>query len=348
MRAMVATVTLSGVLAAGLATTAITTATAQDADEGAEPTGVSDGDLVDRLIDIERGLPALPPSNVTLDPDETFGQLEGDFLGAETELGLVSDQARQLFIDADEADGEVAEAVAIVARGYLRLEQAYGYLARYESHDLARPVGATDGDDIATGADTAAGLAEAGLDLVHLARMDALLGYGVLRDATAADDAEKALLDQAYGDTQRYLTTIRPQAHTLVSASSTAVLFAVERFETDVPSEARAKDVTYVCVPRHQYPYDSPSPVVAVAALLASGELDLVPTADCPDLPSADNVVGSQGSTGTDDAAADTDDDAADTGDVDDEADTDADVDVEVDVDTGTDVDTETDTDESE
>lgn len=304
MRAMVATVTLSGVLAAGLAATAVTAATAQDADDDGEPTaGVSDEDLVDRLIDIERGLPALPPSNVVVDEDETFGQLEGDFLGAETELGLVSDQARQLFIDADEADGEVAEAVAVVARGYLRLEEAYGYLARYESHDLARPVGATDTDEVATGADTAAGLAEAGLDLVDLARMDALLGYGVLRDSPAADDAEKTLFDQAYSDTQRYLTTVRPEAHTLVSASSTAVLFAVERFETDVPSEARARDVTYVCVPRHLYPYDSPDPVVALAALLAAGDLDLVPTADCPDLPSPENVLGSQVSTEATEAA---------------------------------------------
>lgn len=299
MRAMVATVTLSGVLAAGLAATAVTAATAQDADEDTEPTGVSDGDLVDRLVDIERGLPELPPSDVTLDPDAPFGQLQGDFLGAETELGLVSDQARQLFIDADEADGEVAEAVALVARGYLRLEEAYGYLSRYESHDLARPVGATDTDEVATGADTAAGLVETGLDLVDLARMDALMGYGVLRDSTAADDAEKSLFDAAYTDTQRYLTTIRPDTHKLVSASSTAVLFAVERFETAAPSEARARDVTYVCVPRHLYPYESPDPVVALAVLLASGDLDLVPTADCPDLPSDENVVGATGSAET-------------------------------------------------
>ncbi len=76
------------------------------------------------------------------------------------------------------------------------------------------------------------------------------------------------------------------------------MLFAVERFETDVPSEARARDVTYVCVPRHLYPYDSPDPVVALAVLLASGDLDLLPTADCPDLPSPENAVGSQGSAG--------------------------------------------------
>ncbi len=125
--------------------------------------------------------------------------------------------------------------------------------------------------------------------------MDALLGYGVLRDSEAADDAEKALFDAAYTDTQRYLTTVRPETHTLVSASSTAVLFAVQRFDTAAPSESRARDVTYVCVPRHLYPYESPDPIIALAALLAAGDLDLVPTADCPDLPSPENVVGQAG-----------------------------------------------------
>jgi hypothetical protein len=294
MRAMVATVTLSGVLAAGLAMAAVTTATAQDADEDTAATGVADEDLVDRLVELERGLPALPPSNVVVLEDETFGELEGDFLGALTELELISDQARQLFVDADEAGNEgseVGEAVAAVARGYLRLEEAYGYLSRYEAYDLARPVDATDDDEVATGADTAAGLVEAGLDLVDLARMDSLVGYGVLRDSEAADDAEKNLLDAAYADTQRYLTTIRPEANTLVSASSTAVLVAVERFDTATANEARAREVTYVCVPRELYPYDSPDPVVALAALLAGEELDLLPTADCPDLPSDENTV---------------------------------------------------------
>lgn len=291
MRAMVATVTLSGVLAAGLAMAAVTTATAQDADEETAATGVADEDLVDRLVELERGLPALPPSDVVIVEDETFGELEGDFLGALTELELISDQARQLFVDADEAGTEVGEAVAAVARGYLRLEEAYGYLSRYEAYDLARPVDATDDDDVATGADTAAGLVEAGLDLVDLARMDALVGYGVLRDSEAADDAEKNLLDAAYADTQRYLTTIRPETNTLVSASSTAVLVAVERFDTATANEARAREVTYVCVPRELYPYDSPDPVVALAALLANEELDLLPTADCPDLPSDQNTV---------------------------------------------------------
>lgn len=295
MRGMMATVALTGLLAAGLVASA---AVAQDTEEEPEaPTsGTSDEALVDRLVDIERGLPALPPSaaDVVVDPEETFGQLQGDFTGALTELELVSDQARQLFIDADEADGPVADAVALVARGYLRLEEGYGYLSAYEDFDLARPVGATDDDGVATGADTAMGLVTPGIELIDLARQDSLLGYGVLRDSEAADDAEKGLFDAAYRDTQQYLTNARPEAHVLISADTTAVLVAVERFEDAAPSEPRAREATYVCVPRSMYPVDSPDPIVALAALLAGEELDLLPTADCPDLPSTDNVVTTQ------------------------------------------------------
>jgi hypothetical protein len=231
MRAMVATMALSGLLATGLAAMAVTSATAQDAEDSAPSGGVSAAGLVDRLVEIERDLPSLPPTAAVVDDEETFGQLEGDFLGALTELELVSDQARQLFVDADEADGPVADAVALVARGYLRLEEAYTYLSRYEDYDLARPVDSTDADGVATGADTAAGLVEPGIALIDLARTDALLGYGTLRDSEAADDAEKGLFDAAYRDTQQYLTTLRASTHTLVSASSTAVLVAVQRFE---------------------------------------------------------------------------------------------------------------------
>ena len=292
MRAMVATVALSGLLATGLAATLVTSATAQDAEEEAPATGTDDATLVDRLVDIERGLPELPPSEVIVEPDETFGQMQGDFVGALTELELVSDQARQLFIDADSADGEVADAVALVARGYLRMEEAFGFLARYDEYDLARPVGAVDDDEVATGADVANGYVMAGVDLLDVARMDSLLGYGILRDSEAADDAEKGLLDAAYRDTQQYLTTVRPEAHTMVSASSTAVLVAVSRFEDAAVSEARAREVSYVCVPRNLYPVDSPEPAVALAALLAGEEMELLPTEDCPDLPSPENVVG--------------------------------------------------------
>lgn len=296
MRTMVATVTLSGVLAAALAASAVTSATAQDAPEQPAVTATDEEALVDRLVDMERGLPALPPSGVAMDDETTFGVLEGDFTSALAELDLVSEQARQLFIDADEADGDVADAVASVARGYLRLEQAYGYLSRYEDHDLGRPAGAEDVEGIATGPDTAAGLVDTGLHLVDLARLDAIVGYGVLRDTEAADDAEKGLFDAAYRETQAYLTTVRPDTAKLVSADSTAVLLAFERFETEVPGEARASDVTYICVERG---FDlaallsSQDPQAFVDAL--GGDSALLPTEDCPDVPSPENAVSVQG-----------------------------------------------------
>ena len=291
MRAMVATVTLTGVLCAALATAAVTSATAQDAEEESAAQATSDEALVDRLVDIERELPQLPPTAAVVSEDETYGQLEGDFLGALTQLEFLSDEARQLFVAADDADGEVAEAVAVVARSYLRLEEAYGYLSRAEEFDLERSLDSTDDDDVATGADPAAGYVETGLELVDLARIDALAGYGVLRDSAAADDSEKGLFDGAYVATQQYLTTIRPETHTLVSASSTAVLVAVERFEVDAPDAARARAVTYVCVPRSVYPDESPTPMAALAELLAGDVVDLLPTADCPDLPAPANEV---------------------------------------------------------
>ena len=291
MRAMVATVTLTGVLAAALATAAVTSATAQDAEEDTATQGPSDEALVDRLVNVERELPELPPTGAVISEDETYGELQGDFLGALTELDLLADEARQLFVAADDADGEVAEAVAAVARSHLRLEEAYGYLSRAEEFDLDRSLDSTDDDDVATGADPAAGLVATGLELVDLARMDALAGYGVLRDSAAADDSEKDLFDAAYVATQQYLTTIRPETHTLVSASSTAVLVAVERFEPDAPDAARARAVTYVCVPRSIYPAESPTPMAALAELLSVDSVDLLPTEDCPDLPAPANEV---------------------------------------------------------
>lgn len=291
MRAMVATTALGGVLVAGIGVLAVTAATAQDAEPTPAQAGVSADVLVDRLVELERGLPALPPGSATTDPETSFGTVEGDFLGALTELEIISDEARQLFIDADEADGDVAEAVALVARGYLRLEQAYNYLSQYEDFDLARPVGTVDDSGVATGADTASGWVEAGLDIVDTARMDALLGYAVLRDSEAADDAEKELFDAAYRDSQNYLTVLRPDTNTLVSASSSAVLLAVYRFDAADTSEPRAKDATYVCIAREQYPLDSPDPVAALSALLDGTQVDLLPAGDCPDLPGPENTL---------------------------------------------------------
>lgn len=291
MRTMVATVSLTGVLVATMGLAAVTTATAQDDGEAPEATGVAPDALVDRLVELERQLPPLPPSAVEVAAEETFGDVRGDFLGAETELSLIEEQARQLFADADDADGDVADAVSSVARSYLRMQEAFAYLARYRDHDLSLPAERTDDDGVSTGADTAATFAEAGLDVLELARMDALVGYGILRDSEAADDTEKELFDAAYRDTQQYLTVMRPEARRLVSASTTAVLLAVERFQDATATQGRAQDVEYVCIPREHYPFDSPDPVASLAEAVQIEAVELLPTADCPDLPSPANEV---------------------------------------------------------
>ena len=289
MRRMVATLTLTGVLGAGVAVAA-TTAVAQDdvvtpeADES-----VSAEALVDRLVELESQLPALPPSTITLDPLDTWGSIEGDFLGAFTELDLIEPQARQLFVDADELGGPVGSSVAVVARGYLRLRSAYEDLARYEEYDLARPLATRDGDDVATGADEAQGLVEATIPLIVRARAEATLGYAALRDVEQADDSEKALFDAAYRDNLRFMEELRPDAYRLISRSTTSVLVAVERFEAGV-GEARAKTVQYLCIPREIYPVDAPDPVLVLTAALAEGG-ELLDNADCPDLATGDNQV---------------------------------------------------------
>ncbi len=127
------------------------------------------------------------------------------------------------------------------------------------------------------------------MPLLVQARADALVGYGVLRDSEAADDAEKGLFDAAYRDTEAFMSSLRPDLAHLVSASTTSVLIAVERFEADA-SEAHAKSVQYLCVPRGDYPLNAPSPLAALAELVAGGA-QLQDTDDCPALPDEDNQV---------------------------------------------------------
>ncbi len=281
MRA-IATLTLTGVLAAGIVVS--TTALAQDADDEAVDTpvaGVSDEALVDRLIGLERQLPVLPPTNATVLEDETFGTIDGDFTGAAAELQLIEDEARQLFIDADDADGLVADAVASVAVSYVRMYEAYETLRAVDDHDLSRPNGTVDATGVATGADRVAGYLEAGLPLLDLARGEALVGYAILRDSDAADDAEKGLFDAAYRDTERYMFEIRPQVGRVISAPAN-ILLPIQRFDA-ATGEARAKDVDYVCVPRELYPMDSPAPLESLAILIAGG-VELPALSDCPGL----------------------------------------------------------------
>ena len=77
-------------------------------------------------------------------------------------LATLEPDLRRLYVDADDADGPVAEAVAAVARGWLDLHRASISSPRGRPHDLAFPIDASDDDDVATDADELRGRAEAG------------------------------------------------------------------------------------------------------------------------------------------------------------------------------------------
>lgn len=291
MRATVATIALTAALAVG-ALASVTVAGAQDDDEP-EAGGATPEALIDRLVELERELPPLPPDDVVLDDETTWGEIQGDFFSARTDLELLEDRARQLFVDADDADGATAEAVAAVARGYLELQQGYRYLADYEGYDLALPVNETDTDDVATGADDAAGLAETGLSLVITARVRAIEGYDVLRDDSAADDTEKSLFDASFQATETFLEETRPQLHELLSRPTVGLLVVIDRFDPP-PGIAHAKDMTVVCLDRDRYPSEAESLEDALVQLLSEG-LEPTDAIDCPDLPSDSDVTVSSG-----------------------------------------------------
>jgi hypothetical protein len=294
MRTTVATMSLAGLLALGaLAGTAV--ATAQGGAEQSPSGGTSPEALVDRLVELERQLPPLPPGpeQVILDDETTFGDLQGDFFSAQSDLDLISDQARQLFVDADDADGPVADAVASVARSYLELQQGYRYLAGYKDYDLSRPLGESDDDGVATGADEAAGLAETGVRLVVNARLRAITGYDVLRDDAAADDTEKGLFDAAFRDAERFLLVTRPQLHELLSLPTVGLLVVIDRFDP-LPGQAHAKDLRFVCVDRSAYPGTAEDVEAALLALFAEG-LQPVSSSDCPALPEGNTATAAVG-----------------------------------------------------
>lgn len=288
MRATLATVAVASALLVAAAAT--TTAIAQDGgDAGKASPATSDEALIERLVTLEEQLPVLPPTSVELDEDTTWGELQGDFFSAATELELISADARQLFADADDADGDAAGAVAAVARSYLELGQGFAFLADYEEFDLERPLGTFDADGVATGADTATGLASTGLSMVETARVRALAGYSVLRDTGGADDAAKGLFAAAFDDAEQFLDVTRPQIHEMVSLPSVGVLVAVERFQPG-PDDAHATDAEYVCLDRVDYPETAEDAAEQLLTFLDEG-LQLSESVDCPDFANSNEAV---------------------------------------------------------
>ncbi len=255
--------------------------------DGEEPATTGGGDptaLVERLGELEPQLPdPILPTAVTVDDDQTWGDVQGDAAGLQAVLDTLEPDLRSLFIDGDEADGEVADAVSTVARGWLDLWQGAGYLADADSHDLAFPIDASDADGVATDADELRGSIEAGLELILQGRARLLEGYTVLRETGPAEPNVQAGFDARAAAEEDFDADLRPQLKVMLSQRSTSVWVAVERFDTDLPGvEPRAKAVQIVCVDRELL--REAGGVVTednVAELVAATP----ERADCPDLP---------------------------------------------------------------
>lgn len=269
---------VAGVLALALSGSALAGALQEEA--------TGDAALIDRLVAIERELPLLPPDTVDLSPEETWATFTGDFTGARVALDAVADDARQLFVDAEQADGAIATAVADVSRGILVLRSGYQYLAAWETNDLTFPLDAEDDEAVATGADELYGVAQTGFSLVLDARSRALAAYAVLRDAEAAEAAEREILDRRYQENLAFDVDMKPQIHRALSFDTTQVMRTVSRFVGGAPgTAARARVMTVVCIDRELFQTAEIVDAEAVAALVTT------PADDCPALDNGNEVV---------------------------------------------------------
>lgn len=256
--------------------------TQNEPDAVAEPTADED-ELLARLGELEAELPQqILPVSVTFTEGEAWGRIEGDAGGLRAVLDTLEPELRRLFIDADEADGPVADAVAEVARGWLDVWQGAQALARWETHDLAFPVNTFDEDGVATGADEIRGRAEIGFTLILDGRARHLDGYVALRELGAAASPVQAMLDRRAADAESFDAEIRPLVTRLLSRVGPTVVAVVERFETTAPGiEPRARSISLVCLDR-----DALAEATGVASPEVIPEIAAItPTRiDCPEV----------------------------------------------------------------
>lgn len=251
----------------------------------AQQEGTGEESLIDRLVALEQELPKLPPATVQVDDTLSWAQINGDFAGSKVVLDTVSDEARDLFVDASEAGGPLADAVADASRSLLELDEAYDLLATWETYDVAFPLEGDDDSGVSTGADEVYGVAETGLQMVldaHLRRLDA---YAVLRDTARADQADQELLASLYDAEVAFDRRLRPDLHRALSMDTTEVSHVTDRFVTTAPGvDARARVAQVACLPRGTE--DVTGEVTAEQAVPA----DAQPATDCPDLPAPSEV----------------------------------------------------------
>lgn len=273
--------TVVAVGAAALGTAAAATAL-QEGDRSPEG-------LIDRLVALEGDLPPRLPSEVIISEEETWAEFPGDFTGARVAYDAVADDARQLFIDAEEGEGPVPAAVADAARAILLEREAYDLLAEWKSHDLAFPLDASDSLGVATGADEPYGKAETGLRLMLDANERAVTAYEILRDTDLADAAERSVFEAAYAEARAYESDTRPLIHAAISEQSTQVIRRLDRFDTTAPgTEARARTYRFVCIDREAFVDAEEGAFELPESLVA---LEQLPAADCPDLDNDNQVT---------------------------------------------------------
>jgi hypothetical protein len=249
-RAIAVLLTLAAAIIA--ASIGVTAAVAQQDDtvvtEGPDPSS-----LLERLDELESLLPATPPAtDVELSAETTWGTLDGDAGSTRAVLDTIEGDLRRLFIDADDAEGPVAEAIAMVARGWLDIWQGTGALATWEANDLAFPLDTSDDDGIATGADELRGQAEKGLELLLQGRARHLDGYTDLRELGEAEPTVQARLDVRASEAEIFDAEVRPLVVRMLSQPTTALMVPVERFNSNAPGvEARARSIEVTCIDRN-------------------------------------------------------------------------------------------------
>ena len=268
---------LAAVLAVG-----VIGGTAALAQSDTDDAGSTPSELLGDLDDIEQRLPEDGPvSGVELFATETWGSLDGDATSARAELDTVEPDLRALFIDADEAEGDVADAVAMVTRGWLDLWLAADAISAAEAHDLAFPIDTTDGDDVATGADDLRGAIEIGVELVIDGRDRLHEGYTELRELGEAEPDAQTRLDERADAAEVYDAEVRPRLVLLRSQPTSTVAIPVERFVTDAPgADPRATSLGVICVDREEL-----EELGSVASEDVLNELEELERVDCPGLP---------------------------------------------------------------
>ena len=272
--------------ALALAALGVTGALAQSDDAAG---GASDADLLERLDALDPDLPTeLPVANVEFSALASGGELVGEATSARAILDLVEPDLRALFVDADDADGPAADAVALIARGWLDVWTGTAALSTAEGHDLAFPAEAEDDLGVATGADELRGSREVGLELLLLGSDRLLAGYSSLTELNSAEAAPQAVIDARTASLELYDDERVPKLAAYLSEPAPSVLVPVDRFETDAPGvRSRATAMTLTCIDREALEEAGGVLTDEVYESLVDSAVDRL---DCPslDLPEAE------------------------------------------------------------